>query len=45
MIELFIIFMFHHPKKSQEFQMYCHEVKIINKVSGCYTINNSFEIN
>jgi hypothetical protein len=33
MTELFIIFMFHHPKKSQDIQMYGHEVKIMDKIS------------
>jgi len=45
MIELFIIFMFRHPKYSQDIQMYGHEVKITDKVSGCSPIYNSFEIN
>ncbi len=45
MIKLFIVFMFHHPKYSQDIQMHGHKVKIMDKVSGCYPINNSFKIN
>jgi hypothetical protein len=43
MIKLFIIFMFHHPKKSHNIQG--HKVKIMNKIRVCYPISNSFEIN
>lgn len=42
-----VVYNFHvsSPKKYQDIQMYGHEVKFMDKVSGCYPINNSFEIN
>ncbi len=42
-----IVYNFHvsSPKKNQDIQMYGHKVKFMDKISGCYPINNSFEIN
>ncbi len=42
-----VVYYFHvsSPKKNQDIQMYGHKVKFMDKISGCYPINNSFEIN